>query len=244
MRTYTAQPAGTPLQEDDPATPQYARIRSAILRRITSGLYQPGAVIPSEGALAREFGVTRETIRHALDSLKRSGRLRSQRGVGTIVHDPPIEQSLLTFYSFGRREWRADESVETVLIGCTPDQMPDSPETAAWRIERIRTIDNQPFIYECSHVPYTFARDLDQRFSASDSLYTVLSTEYGLVVGTATEYLQAVTVEGEVAHQLGLPPGSPALETRRVVYDATGDIMELRVSTVRTDLVRFRVDLQ
>jgi GntR family transcriptional regulator len=78
--------------------PLYRRIGAEILRRMAAGELPPGARLPPEVDLARQFGVSRQTMRAALASLVRDGRLERTPGRGTVVLRPKIEQHLQRFY--------------------------------------------------------------------------------------------------------------------------------------------------
>lgn len=59
----------------------YAELRSSI----DTGQYPPGAKLPSEHEISRQYGVTRDTVRRALEPLAREGLIRKQPGLGTFV---------------------------------------------------------------------------------------------------------------------------------------------------------------
>lgn len=63
----------------------YKVIAAAIRTRLTSGEFAPGAPLPSEAALAAEYGVARGTLRRALDLLVNEGLIMSMPGVGRVV---------------------------------------------------------------------------------------------------------------------------------------------------------------
>src|SRR5579862_4685073 len=80
------------------ADPLYRRIGNEILRRMADGELPPGARLAPEVELARQFGVSRQTMRAALGALVREGRLERKPGRGTVVVEPKIEQQLKRFY--------------------------------------------------------------------------------------------------------------------------------------------------
>jgi GntR family transcriptional regulator len=75
----------------DPAPVKYIVIVNAIQARIENGTYPPGAKVPSEADLVREFDVSRSTVVRALELLRQQGWLEGQKGVGRVVLDrPPV----------------------------------------------------------------------------------------------------------------------------------------------------------
>jgi GntR family histidine utilization transcriptional repressor len=79
----------------DSTQPLYQQIKDSILERIRSGVWQPGARLPSENALVTELGVSRMTISRALRELSQAGQLRRVHGIGTFVAVPPRHASLI-----------------------------------------------------------------------------------------------------------------------------------------------------
>jgi GntR family transcriptional regulator len=71
-------------------TPRYREIEQAIRARIADGTYPPGSALPSEDALAAEFGVTRPTVRAGLAELRASDAVTVISGRGAFVRDPEL----------------------------------------------------------------------------------------------------------------------------------------------------------
>ncbi|MGI5350198.1 GntR family transcriptional regulator [Streptomyces sp. CA-250714] len=71
-------------------TPKYRAIESTIRARIADGTYPPGTALPSEDALADEFGVTRPTVRAGLAELRAADAVTVIAGRGMFVRDPEI----------------------------------------------------------------------------------------------------------------------------------------------------------
>src|SRR5579872_3971701 len=77
-------PWAGPLAADEGA-PLHRRITATIREQMDRGFLRPGDLLPPEVALARQFEVSRHTLRVALETLVRAGRLERQRGRGTVV---------------------------------------------------------------------------------------------------------------------------------------------------------------
>lgn len=67
------------------SAPLYRQVEEHLARQIAKGEYAPGSLLPSDGELCKVFGVSRITIRHAIDKLVASNLVRRQHGVGTHV---------------------------------------------------------------------------------------------------------------------------------------------------------------
>src|SRR6478752_8804911 len=72
--------------------PKHERLRAYLLKELNSGRLKPGDALPTEVALASSAEVSRNTVRHALAELERSGLIRRVRGSGTFVHESAMER--------------------------------------------------------------------------------------------------------------------------------------------------------
>ncbi|MGH2485404.1 MAG: GntR family transcriptional regulator, partial [Ktedonobacterales bacterium] len=98
------------------SVPLYRRVTALLLREIEQGRLPPGALVPPEVELARRLGVSRHTMRAGIEALVREGRLERRRGRGTIVRQPPVQQSLTRFYSVAREMRRRGAALETRVL--------------------------------------------------------------------------------------------------------------------------------
>jgi DNA-binding GntR family transcriptional regulator len=72
-------------EKGGPPPAQYRRIAAALREQITSGELAPGAALPSEAALVRQYGVSRGTARQALSELEGTGLVVAVHGKGRFV---------------------------------------------------------------------------------------------------------------------------------------------------------------
>src|SRR3972149_6571308 len=77
--------------------PPYLQLRDARAERISAGAWKPGAVIPNESDLAREFGVSAGTMRKALDMMEAERLLTRRQGRGTFVNDQSSDELAARF---------------------------------------------------------------------------------------------------------------------------------------------------
>ena len=81
-------------------TPIYLQLREIVRTKIEDGEYLPGTAIPSENDMAATYGISRITVRSAVDALVNEGLLRRVQGKGVFVVGNKIEQAIEEFSGF------------------------------------------------------------------------------------------------------------------------------------------------
>jgi GntR family transcriptional regulator len=92
--------------------PKYAQVIGEMQRRIESGEYPPGSLLPSEHQLSAEFGIARPTVVRALRVLRQDGWIETQQGKGSFVRGRPALAGV-TAQRRGLAELDRDESRES-----------------------------------------------------------------------------------------------------------------------------------
>src|SRR5829696_4992182 len=167
-----------------------------------------GEAIPSERQLSADLGVSRLTVRAALDDLVREGFLVRRRGSGTFVSEPKIAQEL-TMTSFtedmrrrGMEPGSRTLSLEVVPAGARLGRFlhvsPSEPIVVA---KRLRLADRESMAIETLHVrealvPGLSAKDLEER-----SFYELLDDRYGVVVGGGIQTIEPTEIN-EYVHSI------------------------------------------
>lgn len=225
----------------------YLLLRDSIL----SGELRPGARLPGEPALAAKHGVSRVTVRRALDQLAGESLIDRRPGSGTFVSAseaaPPVVADLADVLShlveMGRRTG--------VKLLSFSYGLPPSPVAQALRLRpdertqlsvRVRLIDGQPFSYLTTHVPERIGLTYSEADLASTPLLGLLERSE-VVVEEASQTIGATLAGPEVAEALQLKIGSPLLSLTRVVYDAQGRGVEHLHALYRPDRYSFHMNL-
>jgi len=156
------------------------------LRELLIGLVVPGEAIPSERDLMVTYGVSRATVRKAIDGLVADGLLQRTHGLGTFAVRPRLETRLhLASFSqdMRRRGLQPSTRLISVTLALPPADVTDwlglAPNQKAWRIVRIRLADNMPIAHEDGWYPAHLLPELDQQDLAGGSLYAILGEKYG-----------------------------------------------------------------
>ncbi len=226
--------------------PGYKTIAAEITQRIHHGDYSPGSYLPSENQLARDFGVTRTTIRKALTILKSKDTIESFQGKGYKVNQLQWEQSLLKFYSFGSNISSEIENPDTKILSLEKiDGLKNIKEFGSrelWEITRLRLMNKKPLILETSYIPTELLPEISLIDLNANSLYTILK-ESGVTIIRAKEYLEPVLPSVEDQQHLSIGDDTPLFQTIRYTFDTSGELVELRESLIRGDNFRFSVEL-
>lgn len=211
---------------------KYRRVHNEILNRLYSGQYVIGMRLPTESELAEAFGVSRVTIRKALEMLVRDGYLTSRQGSGYNVAtvSPPNSTCLVSYTDKILREGRVPGArLLRLEVGARhiPEAVTGFFDEPLSMVERLRTVDNTPTMLTQTWVP----RRLAPHISASDfpetgqnqSILRVLQTVFELNWSSACETLDSIITDSEMANLLGIQPGTPILSQTCTAFDGDGN---------------------
>ncbi len=233
------------------ALPYYLQIKEVIKERIKANIYPVDTLIPSENVLSQEFSVTRATIRSALMELKKQGLIRTEKGKGSVVCNPAIEQSLLRFYSFSRDFKKSSFNSKTTIIEKREIPAPwDIAEKLAlnenegvFEITRLRWFNEYPMIIETAFVPAKLFPGLLSHNLEEKSIYDLIEYRYGIKIKKAKEYISPKAADVEEANYLGIEAGAPVFFTERTTIAADQRAIEIRRSIIRGDKYTFYTEL-
>jgi len=209
-----------------------------------------GDAIPSERQLCVDLGVSRLTVRAALDDLVREGLLVRKRGSGTFVSEPKIAQELtMTSFTEDMRRRGMVPGSRTLELRTSPAGpwlgriLHVSPSEPIVVVKRLRLADHETMAIETLHVraslvPGLTAEDLEER-----SFYELLSERYALDVVGGQQTVEATVTNEEESEALGVPLHSPAFLFERTTRSRAGEIVEYVRSLYRGDRYRLVTEL-
>ncbi len=232
--------------------PLYQQVKDLLRRRIVDGTWRPDEVLPSEGRLAAEFGVSQGTVRKALDELAAQKLVVRRQGRGTFVAAHSPDTALFHFFHLvdeaGERQMPESDVLDCRKGIAGPAEMKAlqlAPGALVLRIDRRRSIGGVPTIVERIAVPQALFPDLDApgEQELPNTLYDLYQKRYGVTVGQTTERLRAVAATPEEAAQLDVEPGTPLLEIDRIARDLDDRPVEWRLSRCLTDRLAYLSEL-
>lgn len=209
-----------------------------------------GEALPAERMLATELGVSRMTLRRAIDELVLDGLVVRRQGAGTFVAAPKVARPLAatSFSEDMRRRGLVPSSVtlgvETIHAGAQlARRLEVSPADRILRIVRQRSADGQPMALETLHVPTTIVPELTPADLTDGSFYELLASR-GIQLERAVQTIEpTVTDEGE-SDRLAVPLHSPAFLFERTSRDVEGRVVEFVRSVYRGDRYKLTAELR
>jgi GntR family transcriptional regulator len=231
---------------NDGPRPKHAQLRDALTE--LAALEGPDVAIPSERELMVAHGVSRATVRKAIDGLVSDGLLQRIHGKGTFVARPRLE-SRLHLASFSQDMRRRGLVPSTRALGIELEVPPADvaaslqlgPGAQVWRLDRVRLADGQPIAHEHGWYPEPLLPGLI-RHDLGGSLYELFRDHYGLAIDAAEQTLWGEAADATYAELLDAPLHTPLLVFRRVSTSA-GKPLEHVVSRYRGDRYQLHMSL-
>jgi GntR family transcriptional regulator len=227
--------------------PLYHQISQNLRELILDGQVQPGETVPSEWELSDLYGVSRLTVRRALDELAREGWLIRRHGVGTFVANPTVAQIVPGKLSFTQKMRRIGRTPSSRLVSMKV--IPAADEVATYlRLEvdtpvtelvRVRLADGEPIMLETACLSQARFPDLTEANLGDGSLYEFLSDRYQVTVVAVDQTLQPILLTSQEAQLLDAEAGSPALLSEVVAFTEDDVPIEYSWSVTRGDKCKF-----
>jgi len=205
-----------------------------------------GQSIPSERHLSTDLGVSRLTVRAALDDLVREGFLVRRRGAGTFVSEPKIAQEL-TMSSFtedmrsrGMRPSSRTLELRVVAAGARLGRfLHVSPSEPVVMAKRLRLADDETMAIETLHIPQALVPGLAAKDLEAGSFYDLLRDGYGIEIVGGVQAIEPTVTNEDESQALGVPLHSPAFLFERISRSEADVIVEFVRSIYRGD--RYRI---
>ncbi len=211
---------------------------------------EPGAAIPPERELCARFEVSRMTVRRAIDELVREGHLDRQHGRGTFVSRPKIAQPLtMTSFSEDMRRRGYVPGSRTLSVRRRPAgaqlawRLEISPSAKVFEATRLRLADEQPMAIETLNLPLEIVPDLTADDLVNASLYELLESRYGIVLGSGRQTIEPTVTDETESELLGVPLHTPAFLFERTSRQTDGAAVEFVRSVYRGDRYQLVADL-
>jgi len=206
--------------------PLYYQLYEILRGNILQGKWKPGDMIPPESELIERYKLSRTTARQVLDMLVNEGLIYRERGRGSFVAQPALEQALVRLTSFTddmrRRGCKAGTRLLSAELIPAPQDIAEELEIKSGdelaHIERLRLADNEPMSVEDSYLVHRYCSGILEGDYESKSLREALDKDFGVRWSHAKQVIRAIPCTDSLAKLLSIQPQAPLLYIERVSY--------------------------
>lgn len=236
--------------------PLYFQLREALVREIRERGLEPGDRLPTEAELERRYGVSRSTIRQALNELAAEGIVHRIQGKGTFVGTPRIQHvPVLTSFSelLRAQGYRPSHRLLDSSVVPAPVEVAEglqAAEGASCRyLRRLFLADDDPVGLAETWLPREVLGSGDDLLEDGEiehgSLYELLQSDaIGLALHRAVETINPGVAEAADARLLACEPASPLLVIRRITFTPEDRPVEWTRLLFAGDRYEYRVEMR
>lgn len=232
--------------------PLYIQVKENLAKLIISGEWPPGIRLASERELTDQLGVSRVTVRNAIQALEEDGLVYRVHGKGTFVAKPKMEMNAHDLISFTSSMLRRGNQPSAQVLEFSRISASRKVAKAlevelghqVYRVRRLRRANNLPLVIELSFFPRDLCSRLEEVDLAAVSIYHVLYEEMGIQCRKVHQSLEAVAATEEEAQILEVETGFPLMLVERLCYNTDGRVIEFAKDLYRGDCSRFISDLE
>jgi GntR family transcriptional regulator len=230
------------------AVPLHAQVETLLRDLIGSEEYKNGKFLPNEVNLAKQLGISRNTVRQATNKLVYEGLLVRKKGVGTRATDQSVDTRINNWLSFTQEMQSKGIKIKNYEIG-TEWVEADEDIARFFRITegrkvlkmvRLRGREEYPFVYFVSYFHPMAGLTGTEDFSRP--LYEILEKDYSIIAKLSKEEISARTADKFLAQKLQIHPGDAVLKRKRFVYDPGGRPIEYNVGYYRADSFVYTIE--
>lgn len=223
--------------------PYYQQLYEILRQKIILGEWNPGDMIPPESELIETYQVSRNTVRQVLDILVNEGYIYRQRGKGTYIAHPTLEQTTSRIISFTEdmRQRGFDPGTNVLDAAIIPapqdiaEQLQIPPDEELVKIKRLRLADGEPMSIEESYLVHRYCPNvLDHNF-AEEPLRQILDKNYGIRLVNAKQIIKAVQTAGDLTDELKISKQAALLFIERISFSQIGVPVEFLRIFYRAD---------
>lgn len=228
--------------------PLYFQVSTRLEAAIRSGRLTPGARLANEISIAERLGVSRPTIRRAIQEVVNMGLLVRRRGIGTQVVQGQVTRAVeLTSLYEDLKVSHQDPGTRVITLETRPatkevaEALTVDPGSEVVFLRRERLTNGVPIAILTNHLPLRFA-DISIEQLETQGLYQLLRSR-GVVIRVARQRIGARRADRDEAERLGIENGDPVLTMDRVAFDASGKAVEHGSHCYRPDMYSFETTL-
>lgn len=199
--------------------PRHKQISEWLRDQIEQKEFDIDEKLPSENQLCEKFGVSRVTIRKALQTLENEGLIYRSQGLGSFVCDDRTRQSFIQLTDFEEDMNRAGLRPSSKVIQLTTEEATDQIagvlnidlESTVVRLERLRLGDDQPIAYDKTWLPMFYGQLIEGYNLEDETIYDILEKDFDIPVEKGHFRIGAENASDDIAIPLDVDPGTALL---------------------------------
>jgi GntR family transcriptional regulator len=234
-------------------TPIYYQLKEQLALLIRNGTFPIGSQLPTELLISEQLGISRGTVRQAINALVAEGRLNRVQGRGTFVSEPATALHLaqrFTSFAEDMREKNIPFSSQVLSGKVIPAEgrlltkLRLNYGDNAIYLERLGGVNLEPFVLAFTYLPAALCPGLLDKDLTDRPLYEILEGDYGLRLARATRTVEASLADEYEAKLLQVPQGSPIHFMHSLAYLDDGRPIEYGRLRFRGDRSRITFEVK
>jgi DNA-binding GntR family transcriptional regulator len=226
-------------------TPRYLALAKHLQDAIQSGAHPVGSLLPTEVEIAKNYGVSRQTVRQAISLLRQQNMLSARKGVGTRVEAKTGARQFS--YSSGsvaellevaqNSEFAVEIRENIVARGALAAELGWRSGHMALHLGGKRTVDGElkPLSWVDVYIDGRVAPRLRLPPVLRSALFLIVQKQTGEIVDEIMQEIRPTLVSPAMAQRLDVAPGAPALEITRRYYSTGRRLIQVSVNTLPGD---------
>ena len=230
--------------------PLYAQLMDILINQIENYM-EENDQLDSEREICDKYGVSRTTVRQALDELEKQKYIYKVHGKGNFISSRRVKQDLIKVYSFTDEMRKLGKKPISKLLNfeiAEPDskilrKLKLKENEIVYKITRIRIADDIPMIYEVTYLPYDKFNGITKKDLEENPMYEIFKNDFKVHITSAEEVLESISINKLESIYLDVSQGEPGLKIERTTYE-NKQVIEYTVSIARGDKFKYRVCLK
>ena len=227
--------------------PLYYQLKESILEAIKNEEIVVGEKIPSERELAEYHNISRMTVKKAVDILVNNDYLIKKQGRGTFVSNYKESYSISPLLSFTKEMEKKGLNYKNKILNFTKvkdkkiaKKLNFKENDKFFRFERLRLIENKPFLLEKTYLSTKKIADLKQEELKNNSLFKLIKNKYNIKLKNAEAEIEAVILNDQIAKKMKVKEGMLGLYFEQISRDENDEIIEYTSAYYRNDNYKFK----
>ncbi|MBS9525632.1 GntR family transcriptional regulator [Litoribacter alkaliphilus] len=229
------------------STPLYIQVEGLLRNLVEQPEYKEGKLLPNEVELAKQFAISRATLRQAINQLVQEGLLIRKKGIGTKV-STPVSTKSQNWLSFSQEMNARGMPVKNYHFAISW-QLPDKKvanfleikgDKKILKLERIRGNKDGPFVFFISYFHPRIGLTGNEDYNRP--LYEIIEQDYSISAYLSKEEITAINADHSLAEKLEIQQGDPILLRRRFVYDQGERPIEYNIGYYKADSFIYTVE--